>query len=80
MPALPWGERGRPAALASDAAGQLAVLDGRTGEVVLLDETGAVRDRVAAPATERDAPLVLALALDGSIEVATSDGRLRRSP
>ena len=80
MPALPWGERGRPTAVASDAAGQLAVLDGRTGEVVLLDEAGAVRDRVAAPASEREAPLALALGLDGSIEVATSDGRLRRSP
>jgi hypothetical protein len=80
LPALPWGERGKPAALATDAAGQVAVLDGRTGEVVLLDGEGVVRDRLPAPEADRDAPLALALGLDGALELLTGDGRLRRSP
>ena len=80
LPALPWGERGRPAALASDAAGQLAVLDGKSGEIVLLDAGGTVRDRVPAPASDRDVPVALALDPEGALEVVTGDGRLRRSP
>ncbi len=79
MAALPWGERGRPVALASDPAGQLAVLDEKTGEVVLLDGEGSVRDRLAA-STDREAPAAIALGRDGSLDLVTGDGRLRRAP
>ncbi|HET9300205.1 MAG TPA: hypothetical protein VFO11_09675 [Candidatus Polarisedimenticolaceae bacterium] len=79
MAALPWGERGRPVALASDPAGQLALLDEKTGEVVLLDDEGNVRDRVAA-STDREAPAAIALGPDGSLDLVTGDGRLRRAP
>ena len=78
--ALPWGERGRPAAMAADAAGQLAVLDGKSGEIVLLDTEGAVRDRLPAPESGRDVAVALFLDRDGALEVVTEDGRLRRSP
>jgi streptogramin lyase len=77
--ALPWGDRGRPVALASDPAGQLAVLDGKSGEVVLMDAQGNVRDRLAPP-TDRDAPVAIALGADGSLDLVTGDGRLRRAP
>jgi hypothetical protein len=79
MASLPWGDRGRPAALASDPAGQLAVLDERSGEVVLVDGEGDVRDRLA-PASDREAPVAIALGPDGSLDLVTGDGRLRRAP
>lgn len=79
MAALPWGERGRPISLSSDPAGQLAVLDEKTGEVVLLDAQGNVRDRLAA-STDREAPAAIALGPDGSLDLVTGDGRLRRAP
>jgi DNA-binding beta-propeller fold protein YncE len=79
MASLPWGERGRPVALASDPAGQLAVLDEKSGEVVLVDGEGNVRDRSTA-ATDRDAPVAIALGPDGSLDLVTGDGRLRRVP
>ncbi|HEX5042205.1 MAG TPA: hypothetical protein VFV75_04820 [Candidatus Polarisedimenticolaceae bacterium] len=79
MASLPWGERGRPAALAADPAGQLAVLDEKSGEVVLVDGEGNVRDRLA-PVSDREAPVAIALGPDGSLDLVTGDGRLRRAP
>jgi hypothetical protein len=80
LSALPWGERGRPSAIAADAAGQIVVLDGKSGEILLLDAQGGVADRVPAPASGRDVPVALALDGDGALEIVTEDGRLRRSP
>ena len=65
----------RPAAMAVDAAGVVAVLDGRSGEIVLVTAAGTVLDRAPAP-DPRDPVVAVATAPDGALSLLTRSGRL----
>ena len=59
----------KPVGLAADAAGQIAVLDAKAMEVVLLGPGGDVRARLAMSTAGVGRPAALALGPDGSLDV-----------
>jgi len=59
----------KPVALAADAAGQIAVLDAKAMQVVLVGRGGDVRARLATSTAGVGRPSALALGPDGSLEV-----------
>ncbi len=71
----------RPVALAADPSGRAALLDGRTGEVTLLDARGAILETW--PSSERGVGRAVAVAVgsDGSLDVFDgSSGAWMRVP
>jgi streptogramin lyase len=59
----------KPLGLAVDLAGQVAVLDGRTSEVVLVGPGGRQRARLPLASAGLERPTALALGADGSLDV-----------
>jgi len=59
----------KPVGLAADAAGQIAVLDAKAMQVVLLGPGGDVRARLAMSPAGVGRPAALALGPDGSLDV-----------
>jgi hypothetical protein len=72
---------GRPVSAASDPAGQLAVLDGKTGSVVLFDASGTALEQYRCSEHGVARPVAIALGLDGSLDVFdAATGALLRVP
>ena len=65
---------GKPVRISTDPAGQIAVLDTRHAQVVLVGPSGAVRDRVSTDALGIDRPAAIGLGLDGSLDVMSGSG------
>ena len=67
-------EFGKPVGISTDPAGQVAVLDTRHAQVVLVGPTGAVRDRVSTDALGVDRPAAIGLGPDGSLDLMSGSG------
>jgi hypothetical protein len=63
----------KPLLLSADSIGQVAVLDSKTDEVVLLGPKGEVRDRISTRASGIPRPSAVALGLDGSLRIVDED-------
>jgi tetratricopeptide (TPR) repeat protein len=59
----------RPLALAADAAGQVAVLDAKVPEVVLIGPDGTIRERLSTAALGATRPAAVSLGEDGSLHL-----------
>jgi len=70
----------KPVGLAADAAGQIAVLDAKAMQVVLLGPGGEVRARLAMSTAGVGRPAALALGPDGSLDVLDEAAALVRIP
>ncbi len=71
----------KPEAIAADPAGEVAVLDRKTGEVVLLGPDGEVRERLPIRGSGLERADMIALGADGSLDVlAEGSGTTVRFP
>jgi hypothetical protein len=59
----------RVAAFATSPAGEIAILDDKTGDVLLLGPQGDARDKISARQLGIERPTAIALALDGSLRI-----------